>query len=93
MSQNDDSSEGFSVSRRNFLKSTGVASIAATVVGGREADAARRAKEPALTSNGRDGRSSPELQREGHFCPSLQARRIHGRRCYTMIRGYGTPVC
>jgi aerobic-type carbon monoxide dehydrogenase small subunit (CoxS/CutS family) len=39
MSQNDDSSEGFGVSRRNFLKSTGVASIAATVVGGREAEA------------------------------------------------------
>src|SRR6516164_11359363 len=54
-------------------RSTWIAGIEVdAVVGGCEADAARRAKEPALTSNGRDGRSSPELQREGHFCPSLQ---------------------
>jgi aerobic-type carbon monoxide dehydrogenase small subunit (CoxS/CutS family) len=39
MATKDDNSDGFSVSRRNFLKSTGVASIAATVVGGREAEA------------------------------------------------------
>jgi len=39
MATKDDNSEGFNVSRRNFLKSTGVASIAATVVGGRDAEA------------------------------------------------------
>jgi TAT (twin-arginine translocation) pathway-exported protein len=37
MASKDDNAEGSGVSRRNFLKSTGVASIAATVVGGREA--------------------------------------------------------
>jgi aerobic-type carbon monoxide dehydrogenase small subunit (CoxS/CutS family) len=39
MASKDDNAEGSGVSRRNFLKSTGVASLAATVVGGREAEA------------------------------------------------------
>ena len=39
MAPKDDRPEGFSVSRRNFLKSTGVASLAASVVGGTDAEA------------------------------------------------------
>lgn len=39
MAPKDDKPDTFSVSRRNFLKSTGVAGLAASVVGGAEADA------------------------------------------------------
>ncbi len=39
MAPKDDSPDGFSVSRRNFLKSTGVVGLAATVVGSAEASA------------------------------------------------------
>jgi xanthine dehydrogenase YagT iron-sulfur-binding subunit len=39
MAPKDDKSDGFSVSRRNFLKSTGVVGLAATVVGPTEASA------------------------------------------------------
>lgn len=39
MAPKDDSADGFSVSRRNFLKSTGVVSLAATVVSPSEAEA------------------------------------------------------
>ena len=39
MAPKDDKSDGFNVSRRNFLKSAGVAGIAASVVGGSEAEA------------------------------------------------------
>jgi xanthine dehydrogenase YagT iron-sulfur-binding subunit len=47
MAPKDDKPEGFSASRRNFLKSTGVVGLAATVVGGAEAEA-QQAGPPAL---------------------------------------------